>query len=295
MAEILIKRPFNFNIAGRALIVIHGYEAEAFLNGLITANMAALPEDELRPAALLSPQGKILFDFLIARLAAGGGERSFQIDIAADLADGFSAALAKYKLGREIKINPPRRVMAHISSAEESGSWRDMRFPAAAPIRRSYGDAETAKPLSAREWAALRLAHCVPEGGHDFTLGDAFPHDVNFDALGAVTWHKGCYIGQEIVSRMQHKAQIRKRLIMAEAIEAGAALPAERAEITAGGKVIGRLGTVDGGRGLAVARLDKLPQPGEEPAQAGGVKLRFSPPPYLPHIFAEAAKAAQAE
>jgi len=275
MAETQAERNFNFNLGGRALIVVHGYEAAAFLNAVITADIAALPEKELRPAALLSPQGKILFEFLLARLAAQGGERPFQIDIAADSAAEFEKRLAFYKLGREIKITPFRRVTAHISSAEEAGSWRDMRFPAEAPIWRSYGEAEAAAAQDARKWDLLRLKYGIAESGRDFALGEDFPHNVNYDLLGAVALHKGCYIGQEIVSRMQHKADIRKRLVRAEAA-AGAALPAEGTNISAGGKIIGRLGTVCGGQALALIRLDKLAEAGGE-AEAGGVKLSFRP------------------
>jgi len=288
MAEQQENKHIALNIGKRALIMLRGYEAENFLDGIITANMRALPEKELRPAALLSPQGKILFDFLIARLPQTGGDKPFQIDIAADLAADFIPRLTMYKLRRAIEVSAPRPVTAHISDSESAGSWRDMRFPAACPIWRSYGDSEgeQTQAQDAQKWNALRISCCVPEGGRDFPLGDTFPHDVNYDALGAVSFNKGCYIGQEVVSRMQHKAEIRKRLVRAEWAQY-APEPTEGAEITAGGKIIGRLGTVCGNQGLALVRTDKIPQAGDaEQAKAGETALHFTAPAYLPDILA---------
>lgn len=293
MNETVSEAVFPIFAGARALITVKGAQAAEFLNSIITADISALAEAELRPAALLAPQGKILFDFLIAPLspAQGGG---FQLDIKADLAEAFCRRLSLYTLRRQVEISAPQPVMAAASDRESKTAWRDSRFPAASPLWRSYSAASgqnEQKPADLTAWDSLRIAHCLPEGGRDFILGDTFPHDVNYDALGAVSFGKGCYIGQEIVARMQHKTIIRKRLVK---IEADEALPAAGAEIIKAGKPIGRLGTVCGKRGLALIRLDRLMET-EGIAAAANIALRFAPPPYLPQLLTPPAAEKEAE
>ncbi len=94
----------------------------------------------------------------------------------------------------------------------------------------------------------------IAESGSDFALQDAFPHDVLFDLTGGVSFRKGCYVGQEVVSRMQHRGTARRRVVV---VTADAALPAAGTELLTGGKPIGTLGTVAGNRGLAIVRIDR--------------------------------------
>jgi len=100
-----------------------------------------------------------------------------------------------------------------------------------------------------------RIALGVPEAGRDYALGDTFPHEAGFDRLAGVSFTKGCFVGQEVVARMQHKTVVRKRV--ARIAAAGADAIATGADVKIGEAVIGRVGTVDGGRGLALLRLDR--------------------------------------
>jgi folate-binding protein YgfZ len=110
---------------------------------------------------------------------------------------------------------------------------------------------------SLADYDAHRIGLAVPQGGRDFAYGDAFPHEAAMDELAGVDFHKGCYVGQEVVSRMQHRGTARSRMA---ALRFSGAAPSEGAEIKAGDKPMGRVGSVDAGnsRGIGLLRLDRL-------------------------------------
>ncbi|MFN3508241.1 MAG: YgfZ/GcvT domain-containing protein [Allorhizobium sp.] len=232
----------------RAFVKIAGADAEHFLQNLITTDLGALGASELRPGALLTPQGKILFDFLISRDGEG-----FLIDIRADQSEAFVRRLMMYKLRSPVTIEAMPETGATVIWGEAGDGSADHRFAlAGTEVRRQQGRLATA---GARDgYDALRILHGVPESGADYALQDAFPHDVLFDKSGGVSFRKGCYVGQEVVSRMQHRSTARRRVVI---LSAEAPLPATGTEITIGGKPIGALGTVAGERGLAIVRIDK--------------------------------------
>ena len=105
----------------------------------------------------------------------------------------------------------------------------------------------------AEAYHAHRIALGVPEGGKDYDFGDAYPHEADYDLFNGVSFTKGCYVGQEIVARMQNKTVVRKRVVKISA--AGPLISG--AEIHLGDVAIGRVGTVDGLHGLAMVRLDR--------------------------------------
>jgi len=116
------------------------------------------------------------------------------------------------------------------------------------------------------DYHARRIGLGVPEGGRDYSYGDAFPHEAMFDQLDGVDFEKGCFVGQEVVSRMEHRGTARKRIVM---IEGEGPLPESATEITAGPTAVGTLGSVSGTSGLALLRLDRA-----EEAKARGDQLR---------------------
>lgn len=232
----------------RAFVRIAGSDAEHFLQNLITTDLGALAENELRPGALLTPQGKILFDFLISR----DGDR-FLIDIPADQMDAFIRRMTMYKLRSPVTIEALPATGATVTWGESADGVADHRFAlAGTELRRQVG--REGDPADREGYDALRILHGVPESGADYALQDAFPHDVLFDKSGGVSFRKGCYVGQEVVSRMQHRSTARRRVVI---LSAEASLPATGTEITIGGKPIGTLGTVAGDRALAIVRIDK--------------------------------------
>lgn len=244
-------------INDRSIVEITGPDAAHFLERLITTDVEKLNVNELLPGALLSPQGKVLFDFLIGKLANG-----FFIDIADQLADTFAKRLKLYKLRSDVEISESIKQVTTISwendsvpSQNDSG-FTDKRFPDNEKVIRRYDKNSSPTAISEaalKQWDLLRIQYAIPESGKDFALNDVFPHDINFDQLGAISYKKGCYVGQEIVSRMHHRGTARRRTLIAEAEQN---LPSS-GTIEADGKTIGELGTVIDRQALALARIDR--------------------------------------
>jgi folate-binding protein YgfZ len=282
------------HLQDRAIIAVEGADAETFLQNIITTDLTALGASEARPSALLSPQGKILFDFLVSR----AGNDRFLLDCPAMLADDFVRRLMLYKLRAKATIAKHDQAVVAVtwgddsSASQTDSSAGDARFPKAARVVRHYGVLLPAKDASENEWHALRIAHGVAESGFDYAAGDAFPHDVLLDENGGVGFRKGCYIGQEVVSRMQHRGTARRRVLIAAA---SGPLPATGTEITADGRTIGTLGTVVGGQGLAIVRIDRVKDALDAGVaiEAGGVPLTLAIPPDARFTFPEAAAAAE--
>jgi folate-binding protein YgfZ len=272
----------------RALIEIAGPQAEHFLQNVLTNDFSALQEDEVRPGALLTPQGKILFDFLVSRSGADG----FLLESRADIADGLLKRLILYRLRAKAEISKRSQDVVAVSWETDSMGLADRRFPDEAAVRRHYGSLPP-EDASQIDWDRLRIAHAVPESGTDYTLGDAFPHEVLFDQNGGVGLSKGCYVGQEVVSRMQHRGTARRRLLIAHS---ETALPASGTAIEAGGRPLGTLGTVVGSTALAIARIDRVKNAMDAGTAitADGAALELTIPQWARFSFPENAGEAEA-
>ncbi|ATN33728.1 folate-binding protein YgfZ [Rhizobium sp. ACO-34A] len=233
----------------RSLIRVSGADAEHFLQNLITTDIEAMPVGEARPGALLTPQGKILFDFLIWR-----DDSSFVLETASSQLEGLIKRLSMYKLRAAVTIAGDPQAGVTVSWGEDiSGEGvTDFRFARAdVALKRQPGEHGAHNTAG---YEALRVLSGVVESGHDYALQDAFPHDILLDLSGGVSFKKGCYVGQEVVSRMQHRGTARRRVVIVTAEEN---LPPTGTELTAQGKPIGALGTVTGNRGLAIVRIDR--------------------------------------
>ncbi|MEH0290750.1 folate-binding protein YgfZ [Agrobacterium sp. CCNWLW71] len=237
-------------LADRRLIRVSGTGAEEFLNNLITADIENLPAGEARAAALLTPQGKILFDFLIWR---DGGD--YLIETGAAEQDALLRRLTMYKLRApvDLKVETVEGVSVFWTETAPVAGIRDGRFAKAGIDLFRLPGASASGDVAAYD--ALRVDHGIAESGRDYALQDAFPHDVLMDVNDGVSFRKGCFVGQEVVSRMKHRGTARRRVVT---VSAGGALPASGAEITADGKPVGTLGTVCGNRALAIVRIDRI-------------------------------------
>lgn len=234
----------------RAVVAVTGPDAPSFLQGLLTCNVETLPEGEARLGALLSPQGKILFDFLVSRAPDG-----FHLDVAREKAPDFLKRLTLYRLRANVTVAAlPLAVAAGWGMEAPSPSLRDGRL--AELGWRLHAPEFPAADADAADYAAHRIGLGVPEGGGDFPFGDAFPHEALMDQLGGVDFKKGCYVGQEVVSRMQHRGTARTRIVPV-VYRDGEAGPAGE-PVTAGERSLGQTGGGAGSRGLAMLRIDRL-------------------------------------
>jgi folate-binding protein YgfZ len=282
----------------RALISVSGADAEHFMQNIVTADLDALPAGEAKPGALLTPQGKILFDFLVSR----DGENGFILECRADVAGDFVRRLMLYRLRAKVDISVQDQPLVSVSwrddseasasdsssSQTESTGSRDLRFPAPAKVTRHYGQSTSGNVAA---WHAFRISHGIAESGTDYQLGDAFPHDVLLDQMGGVGFRKGCYVGQEVVSRMQHRGTARRRTLIASA---ESVLPPSGTDVLADGRSIGTLGSVAGGSGLAIVRIDKVKAAMDDgvPILAGDIPLSLAIPPWATFSFPQETAAA---
>jgi folate-binding protein YgfZ len=258
----------------RSVVAICGEAARGFLQGLVTNDVVGLGEGEARYAALLSPQGKILFDFLV--VAPLSGQPELLLDCSRATAADLVKRLNFYKLRAKVLIED--RSASHgvaagwgEGAAALSGlAFADPRDPAIgrrAIVERPLPALWAGDDASRVAYEVLRIGLGVPKAEVDFGYGDAFAHEANLDLLHGIDFHKGCYIGQEVVSRVQHRGTARKRIVRVGFAEG---LPRPGSPIaTHEGEIVGSMRSVVARRGLAIVRLDKA-----KAAQARGASLR---------------------
>jgi hypothetical protein len=256
----------------RGVVRVSGEDAASFLQGVLTNDVQKLEPREARYAALLTPQGKILFDALVARLPADSGD-AFLLDCAGAQAADFAKRLGFYKLRAKVTIadeSADHGVLAYWGGEPENAPGAIVYAdPRAAELgyREVLPRAKAAAigEASLAEYDALRVFLGVPKGGVDFPYGDTFPHEANMDALRGVDFEKGCYVGQEVVSRMKHRGGPRKRVVR---VTLGGDPPAPGTPVLDGELAVGTLGAAAGRQALALLRLDRA-----EDARAAGREL----------------------
>ncbi|NHT74940.1 folate-binding protein YgfZ [Rhizobiaceae bacterium CRRU44] len=267
-----------FAVPDRALVTVSGETAVEFLQALITTDVIQLTADEVRPGALLTPQGKILFDFLVSRTETG-----LRLETGAEQAPALLKRLTLYKLRAPITLALDTEINVAVSFDAVEGALLDVRFATSgAPAYRVYGTKGIADTEGRVDDA--RIAGGIAVSGADYALQDAFPHDILLDRNGGLSFRKGCYVGQEVVSRMQHRGTARRRVVTVEGMSD---LPASGTAITAGGKPIGTLGSVAGRSGLAIVRIDKAGDAlaSQTDILAGDVKVALALPAWTGLAF----------
>ena len=271
----------------RSLIRISGKDAQDFLHSLITTDVEGLPEKEARPGALLTPQGKILFDFLIWRDGEG-----FVVETDAGQRDALAKRLTMYKLRAAVDLAalPDDGVTVFWGDEADQGAIVDGGFAKAGTALSRTPGRHTDGPAEA--YQALRIAAGLVVSGEDYALQDAFPHDILLDKNGGLSFRKGCYVGQEVVSRMQHRGTARRRVAH---VAADAALPAAGTEITANGKPVGTLGSVSDRHALAIVRIDRVGDAVANgvPLLAGDVEVTIALPEWTGLTFPAEAEGAE--
>jgi len=273
-------------LARRGVVAVGGADAHRFIGDLITADLDRVATAGAAYGALLSPQGKILFDFIVMPDVAAEDQRLL-FDLPASLVGDFVKRLGIYKLRAKVTITDLSEEKSVVALWDGEHPALDgpvapdprlaaLGFRAIVPKggEMAAGHAEA----SEADYDAHRIACGIPEGGIDFAFGDVFPHDVDMDQLHGVAFDKGCYIGQEVVSRMEHRGTARRRFV----IMAGDALPPAGTELVAGGKPIGTAGSSAGANGLALVRLDRAREAMDAgtPILAGGSPVTLSLPPW---------------
>jgi folate-binding protein YgfZ len=264
-------------LASRGIVEVAGPEAANFLQGLITNDIARVSKGQAIYAALLTAQGKIIHDFLIAAAPEGG----FWLDCAKVNAVDLVARLTRYKLRAKVTLADRSAELAVVAFTEKPAAppatlFEDPRLPALG-FRAIVPIASVAalSPVGEEAYHARRVALAVPEGGIDIPPESFFPLDCNFEELHGVDFDKGCYVGQELTARMKHRTSARRRVLP---VAADVALPAAGTALKIGATEIGELRGSLSTQGLALVRLDRLGN--AEQALADGVTVRIGRPAY---------------
>lgn len=236
MTELLPRLP------NRALISLAGPDAIALLERTVTHSVSAWQEGEWRYGGLLTPQGKVIADYLACHVETG----LILLDMVAEAADDLEKRLKLFRLRSAVDIRRETS-LALVLDADGHDPRSD-----ALPGRRLVDPSEAGEPTE--DWDARAIAAGVPEWGRDYGMADVFPSDVNMDRMGGVDYRKGCFVGQEVVSRMYRRGKIRKRTLVIE----GAGLAAGDEVRGESGPAIGQVTSAAGGLALAQLRIDRL-------------------------------------
>jgi hypothetical protein len=242
--------PKYAELADRAVIEVTGPDWRGFLQGLLTQDVESLADGEIRFAALLTPQGRLLFDLFVI-----GADGRCRLDCAAQYRDALIQRLTLYRLRAKVEIAPSDAAVLALWSVDRApdGWLADPRL--AALGFRGYGVAGPDAPLASYD--AHRLSLGVPgpaDWGHDAT----YPIEADFDLLSGIDFKKGCFVGQETTSRMKRRGNIKTRMV---SIAFDGPAPAPGAELLAGGLRAGEVRSGQAGLAMASLRLDRAEGP----------------------------------
>jgi folate-binding protein YgfZ len=256
-------------IEDRGIIALSGADARSFLQGLITNDVDLLTPEKPIYAVLLTPQGKILFEFLMV----DDGNGMILLDCPASSRDALVKRLTMYRLRSKVEITARDDLAAFAS-------WDGSQLPGIAfedPRMASLGHRSIAPKAGGEHgYRDHRLSLGVPEAA-DFGSDKMFALDAGLDELHAIAFDKGCYVGQELTARMKHRGTARKRLLV---VESDSPLLLN-ADLRAAGHSIGEIVSVYNTRGFALVRLDRLEEAGDAPVEADGKHVSITKQAWL--------------
>jgi tRNA-modifying protein YgfZ len=256
----------------RALFRFSGADAQRLLFDVVTGRLVEEPGKAVW-WALLSPQGKIQAEGL-----STWQDGAFWLDVHAGIADEFHRRMRMYKLRANVEIDDLRG--SHVvgwsdDTSESVADPRGIGGRVVAPAGAHWSDDEA-------PFLAARIAAGIAELGPDFAPDAMFPHDIGMDLLDGIDFKKGCYVGQEVVSRMQHRGTARRRPVIVSGLPDGTA---PGAPVLVGEREAGIIGQPLNGEAVAILRLDRVPD--ENAATVGGLPVRLMLPPWGTYTFGE--------
>jgi folate-binding protein YgfZ len=262
-------------LRSRALIAVTGPDARSFLQGLLTQDVESLAPDALRYGALLTPQGRLLYDLFLIGAADG-----VTIDVASAERHAVIQRLSLYRLRAKVELAPAEGAVFALWGGPAAGAgWSpDPRLPALG--WRGYGldppSAEAFDTVEEDAYEAHRLSLGIGDAARDGLHDRIYPIEANLDLLNGIDFRKGCFVGQETTSRMKRRGQVRSRLAP---VRFDGAAPADGAEVLAGTLRAGEMTALGDGRGLALLRLDRLTA---GPLSADGRPVSVELPAWIP-------------
>jgi folate-binding protein YgfZ len=251
-------------LTDRAIVALSGPEARSFLQGLVTNDVARVAPDRPVYAAILTAQGKVLFDFIVS-----DADGALLIDCRKTIREALVKRLSLYKLRAKVEI-VPRDDLVVVTEGPADPRLAALGGRSIVPAASGESGDET--------YHARRLDLGIPEG-EDFGSERMFAMDACLDELHGISFAKGCYVGQELTARMKHRGKDRKRLLPIATAD-GEPLPQRDTAVTSGTAELGAITSSYGGRGFALMRLDRL-DTATEPLMAGDVPVTITKPNWL--------------
>ena len=237
-----MSKAFYVELHHRGLVHIEGEDRKAFLQGLISNDVAKLTPGVILYACLLTPQGKFLHDFFIHE-----GDGFLLLDCEGDArAQDLYTRLSKFKLRSKVKLSVEEHNQVYAVFNGDEG-LQDPRHPGMG--RRTFERPADMEERSFDYWDRPRIELCIPDGSRDMELEKSTLEEGHIDKLNGVAWDKGCYMGQELTARMHYRGLGKKHLRTVKII---GPTPAPFTDLPNGGQMRSACGDV----GLALLKDD---------------------------------------
>jgi tRNA-modifying protein YgfZ len=241
-------------LSDRAVLEVTGEDRIAFLQGLVSQDIALAAPGRALWSALLTPQGKWLADFFVLAVSD-----RLLLDVESAQRDMIAARLLRYRLRAKVSVAALSLAVQVAWGAAPEASPNilavapDPRLPEAG--WRILAETPLPTNADAEEWDHYRLTLGLPDGSRDLESEKTVLLEAGFDELNGISWTKGCYMGQELTARTRYRGLLKRRLVP---VRIEGALPPRGTPVTRDGLEVGTLRSGQGDRGLAVLRLEAL-------------------------------------
>ena len=210
----------NLYLQNRKVLKVSGLSCVGFLNNILTSDISKLIPSEVRPSALLSPQGRVLFDILVSLdFPNCSDEKSILIEYDLFCEDDLIKKLNMYNLRKEVKVKKTSyNVMVTINPKSSENLLKDKRFfNSNIHVSRIYNKNKSIndnnRSIVSNWYDLIRYKNCIPEGVKEIEMNATLPLEINLDLLGGISFEKGCFIGQEVNARVKYKGLVKKKYV----------------------------------------------------------------------------------
>ena len=210
----------NLYLESKKVLKVSGLNCISFLNNILTSDITNLVPLEAIPSALLTPQGRILFDILVSLDFPNNSlNKSILIEYDLFCEDDLIKKLNMYNLRKEVKIEKTNyNVFVTTNSKNYSNSLNDRRFLYSdIHINRIYNQDKSInyvnKSSSSNWYDLIRYKNCIPEGIKEIEMNTTLPMEINLDLLGGISFEKGCFIGQEVNARIKYRGLVKRKYV----------------------------------------------------------------------------------
>jgi folate-binding protein YgfZ len=295
-----VSKPGCVVLDQRGIVRLTGPDARSLLQGLVSNDLELLTPAQAIYAALLTPQGKYLVDFLLYQASD-----AILLDAEAARLAALIQRLTMYRLRAQVAIENAADALTVLAVFGHGAAERLGLTPVAGAARIEGGALLVVDPrlpelgvrvvlpkdevdgfmaahgLAPAPFATYdlhRLALGVPDGSRDLIVDKSLLLESGFEELNGVSFTKGCFVGQELTARTKHRALVKKRLMP---VRVDGPLPEPGTQVTRGGRDAGEIRSGAEGLAMALLRLEHL-APNDQPLLAGGALLTPAPPVWLP-------------